>query len=111
MKSTVVAALIVESTALYHPSMLQPSYGHTAHAATRKACQPGRPCGSVTPSLTTGRNQAVAWSSHAPKITRCTFLIYRVGCAKTVTCFFVRVCCGSDGVHILAGPRRSRLLM
>jgi len=70
MKSSVVAALTVESTAPYHVSKLTPSHGHTAQDAKRKACHPGNPSGSRTLSLTTGRNQAAAWSSHAPEIKR-----------------------------------------
>src|SRR2546425_11368502 len=45
--------------------------GHAAEEAKRKASHPGSPFGSFTPSLTTGRSHAAAWSSHAHEIRRC----------------------------------------
>jgi hypothetical protein len=96
-KSIVVAALPVGS--ILHPQqtesfLLTPSYGHTADAAIRKACQPGRPFGNVTSPSTTGRNQAVTCSSQAAPITQCAFLadmrasfVVRCYCAVTAHTF------------------------
>jgi len=65
MKKTVVAALIVESTASYHVSIVTGwpasiEYGQTDDAAMRKTSRPGRLCGNVGSPLTTGRNHAAA---------------------------------------------------
>ncbi len=75
MKKSVVTALTVASTAKYQASKWKLSYGQTAQNATRNACHPGSPPGRLTPPLTTGRNQAVNWSSHAPEIRRWGLLI------------------------------------
>src|SRR5262245_39516590 len=66
--NTVVAVLMVQSTALYQPSTVTSGDGHTGQAAKRNACHPGRPWGKRTPCFSTGRNHADTWSTHATAI-------------------------------------------